>query len=270
MRKTGIRRVEGDIRADETIFDRRRSVPQSGITGGPFLGALSGLAFERGLESGSPAGNPAKRAGEALARELRDAGVRVTGRVVVGPAPKRAVAGDPLAQAPSPTAAQLLAMTNKPSDNFFAETLLKRLAARGGGQGTTAKGVRKVERFARRSGSGLETENGSGLSRRDRSSPREVGHLLVRMARSGPPGTAFRASLPIAGRDGTLAGRMRGTAAEGRCMAKTGTIDAVSALSGYCRSGHGLVVFSLLMNSVDVSAAQRAQDKIVAAIARYR
>jgi D-alanyl-D-alanine carboxypeptidase/D-alanyl-D-alanine-endopeptidase (penicillin-binding protein 4) len=63
---------------------------------------------------------------------------------------------------------------------------------------------------------------------------------------------------------------MNGTAAEARCRAKTGTLIGVSALSGYCRAGHGLVAFSILMNSVDVTTAQRAQDKIAALIARYR
>jgi D-alanyl-D-alanine carboxypeptidase/D-alanyl-D-alanine-endopeptidase (penicillin-binding protein 4) len=63
---------------------------------------------------------------------------------------------------------------------------------------------------------------------------------------------------------------MNGTAAEGRCRAKTGTLIGVSTLSGYCRAGHGLVAFSILMNSVDIATAQRAQDKMAALIARYR
>ena len=63
---------------------------------------------------------------------------------------------------------------------------------------------------------------------------------------------AFRKSLPLAGREGTLADRMRGTAAEGDCRAKTGTLNAVSALSGYCHAGGGTVAFSILMNSVNV------------------
>jgi D-alanyl-D-alanine carboxypeptidase/D-alanyl-D-alanine-endopeptidase (penicillin-binding protein 4) len=63
---------------------------------------------------------------------------------------------------------------------------------------------------------------------------------------------------------------MNGTAAEGRCRAKTGTLIGVSALSGYCEAGHGRVAFSILMNSVDVNAARRAQDRMAALIARYR
>jgi D-alanyl-D-alanine carboxypeptidase/D-alanyl-D-alanine-endopeptidase (penicillin-binding protein 4) len=63
---------------------------------------------------------------------------------------------------------------------------------------------------------------------------------------------------------------MNGTAADGRCRAKTGTLIGVSALSGYCRAGHGLIAFSILMNSVDVYGARSAQDKMASLIARYR
>jgi D-alanyl-D-alanine carboxypeptidase/D-alanyl-D-alanine-endopeptidase (penicillin-binding protein 4) len=80
----------------------------------------------------------------------------------------------------------------------------------------------------------------------------------------------FRRSLPLAAREGTLAHRMHGTAAEGNCRAKTGTLNYVSALSGYCRAGKGIVAFSILMNSVDVSTAQSAQDKMASLIARYK
>ena len=63
---------------------------------------------------------------------------------------------------------------------------------------------------------------------------------------------------------------MNGTPAAGRCQAKTGSLIDVSTLSGYCHAGHGLVVFSFLMNSVDVSVAESAQDKMTELIARYR
>jgi D-alanyl-D-alanine carboxypeptidase/D-alanyl-D-alanine-endopeptidase (penicillin-binding protein 4) len=111
-------------------------------------------------------------------------------------------------------------------------------------------------------------ENGSGLTRRNQASPKAVGHLLRAMARR-PEHVAFRRSLPLAAHQGTLSHRMGGTAAEGKCRAKTGTLNGVSALSGYCRSGSGMVAFSILMNSVDVSVAQDAQDKMAALIARY-
>ena len=91
------------------------------------------------------------------------------------------------------------------------------------------------------------------------------------MARDRDNAQAFRNSLPIAGREGTVADRMRGTAAEGNCATKTGTLDGVSALSGYCDAGGGhTIAFSVLNNGVDIDAAHVAQDRIAAAIARYR
>jgi D-alanyl-D-alanine carboxypeptidase/D-alanyl-D-alanine-endopeptidase (penicillin-binding protein 4) len=63
---------------------------------------------------------------------------------------------------------------------------------------------------------------------------------------------------------------MQGTAAEGRCRAKTGTISGVSALSGYCRARGADVAFSILMNGVDVNRARSIQDRMAATIARYK
>jgi serine-type D-Ala-D-Ala carboxypeptidase/endopeptidase (penicillin-binding protein 4) len=73
----------------------------------------------------------------------------------------------------------------------------------------------------------------------------------------------------VAGRAGTLRDRMRGTAAAGRCQAKTGTLSDVSALAGYCRavSGHDLV-FAVIMNGVSLSAARSEQDKFASALVR--
>ena len=94
--------------------------------------------------------------------------------------------------------------------------------------------------------------------------------LLTAMARDKDNARAFRNSLPVAGKEGTVADRMRGTAAEGNCATKTGTLDGVSALSGYCNAGVDTIAFSVLNNSVDVGAARVAQDRIAAAIARYK
>ena len=113
--------------------------------------------------------------------------------------------------------------------------------------------------------------DGSGLSRGDHTSPRSVVRLLAGMARSGPTANAFRGSLAVACRSGTLASRMCGTPASGRCRAKTGTLSNVSALSGYCTLPSGrTIAFSFLMNRVDVSGARALQNRMAVAIARYR
>ena len=268
VRSSGIRRVTGRVLADDSIFDRRRGVPTTGVDASGELAPLSGLSFDSGLAHGHYAANPELVAARKLRRKLRAAGVFVrkgTGRADL---PAQAVGQPFLGSVASPRIERLIAATLKPSNNFFAEMLLKRLAAGRHARGTTRRGARKVKRFAESLGTGVSLENGSGLSRSNRASPRQVGGLLVAMSRRSD-GVTFRRSLPLAGKEGTVAGRMNGTAAAGRCRAKTGTLIGVSALSGYCNAGHGLVAFSFLMNSVDVHTARKAQDRMAALMARY-
>ena len=169
----------------------------------------------------------------------------------------------------SPTVSDLIAMTNIPSDNFLAEMLVKNLGARFGGAGTTSAGAGVMRSFLRRFGLAPQISDGSGLSRANRTSPREVVALLTAM-HNDPQRAAFEDSLAVAGRSGTLAGRMNGSAAEGKCRGKTGTLSDVSALSGLCltKSGH-VIVFSILMNGVSPSSARSLQDSAVKAIANY-
>jgi D-alanyl-D-alanine carboxypeptidase/D-alanyl-D-alanine-endopeptidase (penicillin-binding protein 4) len=269
VRKAGIRRITGKVLADDTIFDRRRGVPTSGVDAGGELPPLSGLSYDSGFVNGHYAKSPELVAARALRAKLRRYGVRVKGGTGRGHASRRALRREPLAKVRSPRMRTLIKATNRPSSNFYAEMLLKRLAANRRSKGTTRRGANKAERFARRLGADVRMENGSGLSRDNRASPKAVGHFLRSMERRADH-VVFRKSLPLAGREGTLAHRMHGTAAEGNCRAKTGTLNLVSALSGYCRAGHGIVAFSILMNSVDVSLAQRAQDKMASLISRYQ
>ena len=89
------------------------------------------------------------------------------------------------------------------------------------------------------------------------------------MAEPGAAAQAFRGSLPVAGREGTVADRMEGTAAEGNCATKTGTLSDVAALSGYCEADNHTIAFSILFNDANVDAARAAQDRMAAAISRY-
>jgi D-alanyl-D-alanine carboxypeptidase/D-alanyl-D-alanine-endopeptidase (penicillin-binding protein 4) len=269
VKAAGIHVLHGGVVADQSVFDPRRTIPQGGVTGGPYLGSLSGLDYDSGYVHGHLASRPARVAGRALVAKLRAEGVRVTGKVRVHRVRASTRRGSPLGAVASPDVGELIADTNRPSNNFFAEMLLKRLAAAGHHRGTTARGVRIVERFARRAGSSVRAQNGSGLSRFDRASPRDVVGLLRSMAGRGDAGV-FRSSLPAACKEGTLTGRMCGTAAEGHCRAKTGTLSGVSALSGYCEARHHhLLAFSLLMNNVNIDVAHTHQDRIASLIARY-
>jgi D-alanyl-D-alanine carboxypeptidase/D-alanyl-D-alanine-endopeptidase (penicillin-binding protein 4) len=177
--------------------------------------------------------------------------------------------GEDLATVHSPPVATLIGLANRPSDNYMAEMLLKGIGARFGGHGSTTAGAGVVARTLRGLGVRATVRDGSGLSRGDRVSPRNVVRLLETVQR-GTRALPFAASLPVAGRSGTLAPRMRGTAAQGRCRGKTGTLHDVSALSGYCQVGGGhLIVFSLLMNRVNPTPARAIQDRMVVALARY-
>ena len=259
----GVKRVEGRILADDSIFDRERRA-------GPDLSPLSGLSFNNGYDGGDYARSPELVAAKGLKSALRKRGVRVNGQVGRANLPAATLESEPLAAVASPTVAKLIEETNVPSNNFFAEMLLKRLAATSGRKGTRQRGNDKVETFAASVGTAVESVDGSGLSRKNRVSPEHVGQLLVAMAKDEQNAAAFRDSLPVAGREGTVADRMRGTAAEGNCATKTGTLSDVSALSGYCEAGGHTVVFSTLMNDANVDAARRAQDRVAAAVARYQ
>ena len=159
---------------------------------------------------------------------------------------------------------------NRPSDNYMAETLLKALGADFGAGGSTAAGTAVARSHAAQFGAQPTMVDGSGLSRRNRTTPRDVVELLAGVD-GGELAEPLLISLSVAGQSGTLAERMRGTAAQGRCRAKTGTLSGVSNLAGYCRSRSGArTAFAILMSNVSVWGAHRLQNKMAAALARYR
>lgn len=277
VRAAGVVSVVGPLHYDDSFLDRVTTIPQHGIAS-ERVGTLSGLT----IDGGSP-GDPAKLAAQRFEDELRKDGVSIGSSVTPGlvvPGFARVADYD------SPTIAEIVQDTNVPSNNFLAEMLLKDVGREFGDSGSTAGGIDAVRGFAAQHGASFTGENGSGLSRLNRASPASVARLLASMLKvdgDTPPEAqliqqeqrdAWVNSLAVAGGSGTLASRMRGTAAQRRCHAKTGTLSGVSALSGYCFRGgndaeHG-VVFSLLMNKVDVNRAHLIQDRMAALIARYR
>jgi serine-type D-Ala-D-Ala carboxypeptidase/endopeptidase (penicillin-binding protein 4) len=270
VREAGIRAVTGRLYADDSAFDRLRGVADSGYATSPEIGPLSGLSFNSGYSTPSASGfasDPAITAAGALAASLREAGVRIQPTVALGTAPPFSAQ---LARIESPPLTEIVNTTDVYSYNFFAEMLIKLLGARFGGSGTTAAGAKVVERFARGHGSGVHAVDGSGLTRSNRASPRQVVALLDSVKET-PAGEELIQDMALAGQEGTVADRMHGTAAYGRCRTKTGTIRAVSNLSGYCFNRDGkLMIFSILMGSVrDLSLAHLEQDLIAAEIASY-
>jgi serine-type D-Ala-D-Ala carboxypeptidase/endopeptidase (penicillin-binding protein 4) len=270
LREAGIQRVTGRLYADDSVFDRLRGVADSGYATSSYIGPLSGLSLNAGYTSSSAhsfAADPARTAAATLARAMRNAGISIATGVALADAPPSSRV---LASVESPTISQLVNVTDVYSHNFFAEMLIKLLGARLGSTGSTAAGAQVVERFARTHNSNVRAVDGSGLTRGNRASPAQVVALLEAM-RSEPVGEEFIQDLALTGREGTVLGRMRGTAAYGRCRTKTGTLTGVSNLSGYCfnRSGR-VILFSILMGSVsNLSLAHLEQDLIAGEIASY-
>ena len=272
LRRDGIRRIQGSIVGDESYFDSLRGGPASGYRANlETEGELSALAYDAGftnVKEDRLQASPPLFAARAFAAALRASGIKLAPgiRIATGRTPHTATL---LANESSPTLANLLQLTNSPSDNFFAETLLKDLGARLGGGGSTARGAAVVRSFI---GHTFDLhprlDDGSGLSAYDRTSARQVVLLLREMQGQ----RAFWDSLAIAGVRGTMRYAMRGTRAAGNCRGKDGTLTTVANLVGYCRAANGdRIVFAFLMNSItDPTAAHEAEDQAAVALAGYR
>ncbi len=273
LRRAGVRSVNGRIVGDESYFDSLRGTPPTGfgVDLPDVTGELSALAFDRGFANfqGTVAQpRPALYATEQFVSALKAAGIRVPPNTPVYTAVTPATA-QRLATAQSPSIARLIKLTNTPSDNYLAEMLLKGLGARFGGAGTTAAGTAVVRsELSSRFAIGPQLNDGSGLSRADLTSPRQVVTVLRQMYTNAD----FYNSLAVAGQSGTLQDYSHGTAAQGVCHGKTGTLHDVANLAGYCRArdGHTLV-FAFLANgltSPDYVHAIEA-DRMAAALASY-
>jgi D-alanyl-D-alanine carboxypeptidase/D-alanyl-D-alanine-endopeptidase (penicillin-binding protein 4) len=268
-----IKAVQGRIVGDESYFDSLRGTPPTGFRPdtSDVEGLLSGLAFNRGFANSTwtrSQSRPALYAAQQFTAALRAAGVSVppttpvyTGRVPVG--------ATQLAQISSPPMSKLIGLTNTPSDNYLAEMLLKGLGASFGGAGTTAAGAAVVrQEMLSQFGITPVLNDGSGLSRADATSPLQVVTLLHQMYSN----SYFFNSLAVSGQTGTLQHETVGTAAQGMCHAKTGTLHDVANLAGYCqaRDGHELA-FAFLANRLfnpDYVHFVEA-NRMAAALARY-
>jgi serine-type D-Ala-D-Ala carboxypeptidase/endopeptidase (penicillin-binding protein 4) len=267
---SGLVEVTGRVIGDESWFDPLRGGPASSFRTSSWVGPLSALTFNRGLTVGRRPqfqSRPPLYAAQQFERALERAGVDVRRAARAGVAPADTVL---LGEWASPTIAVLAGQTNRPSDNFAAETLLKALGAEHGAAGSTAAGTAVAREVAAEFGAHPQMVDGSGLSRANRTTTHDVVDLLEGMDGSDVA-DEFTTSLAVAGRSGTLSKRMRHSAARDRCRAKTGTLISVSALAGYCEArGGARVAFAILMTGVTVTGAHPLQDRMAAALARYR
>jgi serine-type D-Ala-D-Ala carboxypeptidase/endopeptidase (penicillin-binding protein 4) len=172
----------------------------------------------------------------------------------------------------SPPLRDILPPLLKPSQNQIAEALLKTIGLEKTGVGSADSGIRVVRDRLLAWGAapdGFVLHDGSGLSRHDYLSPETLVHVLTAIRRD----TAFQVfydALPVAGVDGTIADRMRGTMAAGNVRAKTGFVDRARSLSGYVTTADGTpLVFSFLCNNwtTSVRDVERVQDEVASRLA---
>jgi D-alanyl-D-alanine carboxypeptidase/D-alanyl-D-alanine-endopeptidase (penicillin-binding protein 4) len=218
--------------------------------------------------------DPPLYAATVLAEAVSAAGVRVTGDVRRDATARAAVAqGDPsyrlLAVNVTPLPV-VMARANKDSMNLYAECLCKRLgaSATGGGGGSWVTGTAVVASFLRKVGVPIDQfhlDDGCGLSKANAVTAAAVTQVLA-YDFAGPHARIFMDTLAVAGADGTLEGRFAKSTLKGRVLAKTGTVNGVSCLSGYLHARDGQwYAFSILMNHL-AGGGKPVQERIVRAI----
>ena len=174
-----------------------------------------------------------------------------------------------LASVESPPLNVMLKLMDVPSDDFFAEMLTKQLGVRFGSAGSITAGAQVISQQIDGLGLHPQIVDGSGLSRSDRSSPGEVVDLLKTVWNT-PNGRILAASLPTVGMNGTVQNIAEHTAAQGHCIAKTGTLNYVTNLAGYCtaRDNH-VLAFALMIDGPGNWTAIQLFDQMVPALAKY-
>jgi D-alanyl-D-alanine carboxypeptidase/D-alanyl-D-alanine-endopeptidase (penicillin-binding protein 4) len=251
------------------------TVEEHRVLGGERVQMIGGLAADAGVLTRSVAvENPARYFASALRSALVARGVMVGGNAASvedeppGPLPAGAPA---LVTWLSPPLDVIATRLLKVSQNLYAETLLRALGAGPDGPASAAGGERAVRGTLEGWGvphGAFAQSDGSGLSRYNLVTPSTFVRVLTSVYRNPRLKDKWLAALPIGGADGTLDHRLKGTAAEGRVHAKTGSLSAVRALSGYAETASGeWLVFSIIGNNfadpVTAADVEKAIDQAV-------
>jgi serine-type D-Ala-D-Ala carboxypeptidase/endopeptidase (penicillin-binding protein 4) len=267
LRQLGIQRVTGRVYGDESLFDQRRGglITDYKADSGDFGGQLSALTYDHGTVM--PHYDPATWAAHALVQSMQATGMQAVAARHDGVAPQHAQI---LATVQSPPMSVMLRLMNVPSDDLFAELFAKQLGLRYGDGGTIASGARVIgQTIATRFGLRPTVYDGSGLGRQDRSSPQEIVQLETALWHTRL-GNQLAATLPTVGVSGTVQSIGRKTPAARHCIAKTGSLDDVTNLAGYCtaRGGHQ-IAFAIFIDGPENGPGFWLESKMVGAIAGY-
>jgi serine-type D-Ala-D-Ala carboxypeptidase/endopeptidase (penicillin-binding protein 4) len=266
LQQDGIKRVTGWVIGDAALFDELRGGPATNYAPDvpDFGGQLSALSYDHG--STFKKLNPGAFAARQLVLTMKGFGIAARPLNRTLPAPDGA---QQLASVESPPLSVMLKLMDVPSDDFFAEMLTKQLGVRFGTGGSITAGAHVISTVIDSLGVHPRIVDGSGLSRSDHSSPAEIVDLLKTIWNT-PSGRILAASLPTVGMTGTVQNIAAHTAAQGRCVAKTGTLDYVTNLAGYCNTrDHHVLAFALMIDGPGNWTAIQLFDQMVPAIAKY-
>jgi D-alanyl-D-alanine carboxypeptidase/D-alanyl-D-alanine-endopeptidase (penicillin-binding protein 4) len=249
--EAGITRVRGRVLGSTAYFRRDWDAPGWNNVARDYVNRPTALAFERNEEA-----DPERLAAKTLTAKLGSLGVRVDGKPGAGRPPNGL---ETIAFVESPPLQRLLTKMLRPSDNYIAETLGKRLGAETRGlPGTIAKGAASIQAWTDDHGTDFTLNDNSGLSYANRVTTEGIVRLLW-FAEEQAWGPDLRRALPTGGQ-GTLRHRLRGV----DVRAKTGSLDDVSALSGWVKADAGTwVEFSVLSFGMSKSTASAIEDRIV-------
>jgi D-alanyl-D-alanine carboxypeptidase/D-alanyl-D-alanine-endopeptidase (penicillin-binding protein 4) len=267
LRARGIRRVTGHLYADPFRFDSAEGGPATHDAPDPgdYGGRMSALVYDHGyiMDGLGPAATTVHLV--AVTARLSDLGLYASRRLARTP-PGASV----LATLSSPKLSTLLSLMDIPSDDLFADLLAKQLGYHFDGRGTLSLGAQVIRRaIAAHYGLAPTIFDGSGLDKADRSTPAQFLALLRRMSGT-PVGTVLRGALPVVGRSGTVAGIGLKTPAAGRCEAKTGTLNDVTNLAGYCRArGGDTLAFVFMVDGPSNDDSVYAFTPMIGAVAGY-
>lgn len=224
-------------------------------------------------------GNPTLYFANAVRTALQANGIEVLGSaadiddLVDPPAIDEAA---PILEHRSPALPMLADTLMKLSQNVYAETFLRTLGKLKGDGGTAEAGIAVVRRVIASWGvptSDVVMADASGLSRYDLVTADALTTVLAHVYADPLLRDPYVASLPVAGRTGTLSARMKGTAADGNVQAKTGSFTNARSVAGFVRSADGEpLAFAILANNYGVAPAEvdRVTDAIIVALAAFR
>jgi D-alanyl-D-alanine carboxypeptidase/D-alanyl-D-alanine-endopeptidase (penicillin-binding protein 4) len=272
--RAGIKRIGGALVADDSRYDRLRTVPDwtAGEIAEGDAGALGALVVNGGYRGGIPADDPALDTVQELANMLMARNVVIAGGV--SHTEDRAPTGArEITRVESPPLSAIVEQMLTASNNETAELLTRELGFARGGAGTTAAGTQAVRAALAHLGvpvAGVDLHDGSGLAPTDRVTCDALLRVVELGARA--PLTAIDRGLPVAGLTGTLTSRFSGTSLVGRLRAKTGHITGVVGLAGVIDSQTGPAEprFAFVANGpFSTDAGAQLQDEIAAAIGAY-